>query len=169
MPKAGTVAKNVVAKPPAKTAEQRAADRKAKKLREEQERLAAEALEQKRRDEFMAKLPMKMLELMARSTKYDGVRYHVEGGTETSLLRVMFEFDEVSDSSMDMRLYDDSVLVYMQSWNYDSERHVATIEDLMDQRDKYVAEVQRLRGVAMEAYNALTEEQRKALGVRKPF
>lgn len=142
-----------------------AADRKSLKAKEDAKQDLLKAA-------FRSELPMKLLALMARAQSRSDVSYAVHN-PEGGVLRVSFEFNSNAvshrsrddfhrdDGSNDSEVYD----VYLTSEEWDVQR----VEDELKEREAADRERERMLKVAKDAYDNLSEEQRTALGVRRPY
>lgn len=145
-----------------------AADRKA--LRAEEEKKAA-----LKKAAFAATLPLKLLLLMARAEDRSDVTYAVhnpEGGD----LQVAFSFhaagrsvDRAYRGDDDFRNDDSNDADVRRLYLTSEEWEVQGVDAEFETREAADRERARLRQVAKDAWELLSEEQRTALGVRRPF
>jgi hypothetical protein len=153
-----------VATKPVLSADEKKAARLAKKAREEAEAAAAQAERQAAQAKFMAELPLVTLKLMARFQRRFSDGCSVEGkATPDDLLRVEFCFPDPTDH----RGRTDDVCIYLDSFSWNVENDLHDITRRLDDLDAADAEEARLRAIAQETYDNLTEEQRKALGLNR--
>lgn len=127
------------------------------------DRIAREAIEREVADKekaaFRATLPLKFLQMIAKAHARGDVRAevfdHPEGG-----IHVKFKFPAPSDSS-----YEREETLWLDSEPWD----VESVQAEFTRLDEEARERARIRQIAQEAYDLLSQAQRDALGVRKPY
>lgn len=141
-----------------------AADRKALQAEEAKQQSLKKA-------EYAATLPMKLLVLMARAQARSDVSYAVHN-PDGGFMHVVFSFNSVGycpdgshNSSHDGSNDPDVHQVYLTSDEWEVQR----VENEFSEREAADLERERLLKVARDAYDSLSEEQRTALKVRRPY
>jgi hypothetical protein len=143
------------------TADDRKAKRAEKALKDQQARELAQQESNIKNAQFMAELPIRIFKLMARANSRHNVTVEVKGGTKDNLLRAEFYFRE--DGDRDVR----AQIVYLEYFSEGMIWEVPDLETKFDDMDAADAEAARLRALAQETYDSLTDDQRNALGLRR--
>lgn len=130
-----------------------AAERREK---EAAQRRKSEAEQLAKKIELRTRAPLLMLKAMARAEKHSNITIHDgETGFETTdkpLFRVEIRFHQE----------DDSAILYLTSDEWDFQQ----IHNTVDTLEAEIAERERKRLVAREAYDKLSLDERDALGLR---
>lgn len=142
--------------------DERKAKRDAKALKDKQAREDADRARQLKHAEFMAALPMRIFKLMARCQDRNNITFEVKGGTEKSLLRVEVKIQEYPND----RSYTNDKIFYLDHFNDNMTWELDRVEEWVTEQEDAEKEVERKRLVARDAYDAMSQDVRDALGLK---
>lgn len=131
-------------------------------LTKAQQREAAAALAAMAEEQRKAELPVKILMAMAWAHKLD-VRVHVEadGDMETPRWRAVFKFPERRSTYTDLLCTDEDVTCGVE----DDEWAYSNLVNTLQEHETFLTKEREGRELARSAWDSLTPEQRRALGL----
>lgn len=152
----------VVGNKPAPTSEDRKAQREAKAAKDKKAREDAEQARKLKHAEFMSALPMRLFKLMARCADRRDISFEVKGGTEKSLLRVEVRMQEAHHERGDTN----DKIFYLDHFNDHMTWELDNVDEWVTEQEDAEKEVERKRLVARDAYDAMSQDVRDALGLK---